>query len=365
MLPVAAALFCALAALPGRLSAADSGQSAAAAFVIEPPPGWSVSAPPTGESDPGLILALKGPERSSFVLARINPVSLTNRAVVRALLGDVLVSINERTKLRFKLASNVESATFANGLTAYFIRATLDDKPRLALAVMQLDGVYMLGTLVSAVPDTLLPSILGAIKGNGTPVAGAAAMAESLDGQLSFHLPSGVRPRTLSPHEMRQGFVSALAGEDAEVMVMKLADDGTPVKDQPEIVKSTVLSYQGVIPRTISPVGYLMTTAGPDFIYASARFSDATGEGVFLAGYMPWGYWGYSVLAKGPKAPELAKALFSALSLGSSAVPKLVAASPRLPVTRHVSLLSPWTSTLVFMLLVFSAVWFWWHNRGS
>ena len=110
---------------------------------------------------------------------------------------------------------------------------------------------------------------------------------------------------------------------------------------------------------------YLLTSAGPDFIYASARVADAAGEGLFLAGYMPWSYWGYTILAKGAKAPEMTAAMFSSLSLGSSAVPKLVAASPKLPVMRQVAVLSPWTSTLVFVLLVAAVFWFWWRNQGA
>ena len=84
-----------------------------------------------------------------------------------------------------------------------------------------------------------------------------------------------------------------------------------------------------------------------------------------MAGYMPWGYWGYSVLAKGLKAPEAVASMFGSLSLGASAVPKLVAASPRLPVARRVAAFSPWTSTLVLVLLVAAVIWFWWRNRGD
>jgi hypothetical protein len=284
---------------------------------------------------------------------------------VRTFLSDVLYGINARTHLKFRPAANVETASYANGVAATCLRGDLDDKPRMTLAVMEVDGVYLLGTLVSAVPETLLPSILGSLKGTGTRVAGASAVAESADGQLRFRLPPGLRARALTPRERKLDFVAAFEGSGAELLVLKSADDGTPVKDQPEVVKGTVLAAPGVQPRTMTPLRYLMTSAGPDFIYASARVTDAAGEGVFLAGYMPWSYWGYSVLAKGAKAPELAVELFSSLSLGSGALPKLVAASPRLPVTRQVSVLSPWTSTLILALLVVAVLWFWWRNQGS
>jgi len=350
-----------LAAVPAPLRAAEAGSGAP--FAIDPPPGWTLVS--ATETDASLVLALRGPEKSSFVLTRINPVGFENRAAVRGLLADVLSGINLRTRLKFQAASNLETATYGNGLTAHCIRAGLDGKPRLALAVMELNGATMLGTLVSAVPDTMLPAILGSLKATGVPVPAAAPLALSQDGQLSFRLPSGVRSRVLAPRERRAGFVAAFAGPGAEVMVMKLADDGTPVKDQPDIVKSTVRSVPGVEARTLTPVKFLMTSAGPDFIYAWARVSDASGPSLFLAGYMPWAYWGYSILARGPAAPDLTAELFGSLSLGPSAVPKLVAASPRLPITRRLSLLSPWTSTATLVLLLAAAAWFWWRNRGN
>ena len=343
-----------------------AGLAAAAAppapFTVEPPAGWAVT--PVAEDNPSLILVLKGPEKSSFVLARINPVSLENRAAVRGVLFDVVSGLNARTHLKFQPAANIETASYANGVTAYCLRADLDGKPRLALAVKEVEGVYLLGTLVSAVPDTMLPPILGSLHSSGVAVPGAAAVAESVDGQLSFRLPTGVRARALTPRERKLDFVAAFEGRGAELLVMKLADDGTPVKDQPDVVKGAVLSVPGVEPRTVTPLRYLLTSAGPDFIFASAKVADAAGESLFLAGYMPWAYWGYSILAKGAQSPELVTALFSSLSLGPTAVPKLVAASPRLPVTRHVAAISPWTSTVVLILLAAAAAWFWWRNRG-
>ena len=362
MTAFAIGLFLAAAGVPLRAAQGDVA-SPPPPFTIEPPAGWSLA--PLSGDNPSLLLLLKGPEKSSFVLARINPVSLENRAAVRTFLSNVVYGISARTHLKFKAAANVETASYANGVTATCLRADLDDKPRMTLAVMEVDGAYLLGTLVSAVPETLLPSILGSLKGTGTPVAGAAAVAESVDGQLRFNLPPGLRARALTSRERQMGFVGAFEGSGAELLVLKLADDGTLVKDRPEIVKATVLAAPGVEPKTLTSVQYLMTSAGPDFIYASARVADAAGEGAFLAGYMPWAYWGYSILAKGGKAPELAKAMLGSLSLGPSAVPKLVAASPRLPVARRLAVLSPWTSTLVLILLLAAVLWFWWRNQGS
>jgi hypothetical protein len=320
---------------------------------------------PLSGDNPSLVLSLKGPEKSSFVLARIDPVSLANRAAVRTLLSDVVYGISVRTHLKFRSAANVETVSTANGVNATCLRAELDGKPRMTLAVMEVDGVYLLGTLVSAVPETLLPSILGSLKGAGAPAAAASAVAESADGQLRFNLPPGLRARALTSRERNMGLVAAFEGSGVELLVLKAADDGTPVKDQPEVIKETVLTAPGVEPKTLTDAQHLVTSAGPDFIYASARVVDAAGEGVFLAGYMPWAYWGYSILAKGAKAPELAAAMFASLSLGPSAVARLVAATPRLLAARRSAVFSPWTSTAVLVLMIVAVLWFWRRNQGS
>jgi hypothetical protein len=337
--------------------------AAPAPFTIEPPPGWSRL--PATERDPLLILALKGPEQSSFVLARINPVSLGNRASVLTLLTDVLSGIAARTRLKFTVASNLETATYGNGLTVSYIRANLNDKPRMILSVMEMHGMYMLGTLVSAVPDTLQPSILGALQGDAPALRAVVSDYASLDGQLTFRLPDGVTARPLSAHERKQGFVAAFQGPGAQLAVMKLPDDGTPVKDQPDIIKGTVRAMAGVDAATLSPVQYLLTSAGTDFIYVHARISDVSGESRFLAGYMPWAYWGYSILAKGPGAKDTTVRMLGALALGQSAVPKLVASSPRLPVDHSLRVLSPWVSTIVLAALTLAAILFWLRNRGD
>ena len=86
---------------------------------------------------------------------------------------------------------------------------------------------------------------------------------------------------------------------------------------------------------------------------------------VFLAGYLPWAYWGYSVLFKGAGAEAMTKEILTGAALGPGAVPKLVAATPRLPVERRLNLFLPWTSTLVILILSGAAWWFWRSNRGS
>ena len=116
---------------------------------------------------------------------------------------------------------------------------------------------------------------------------------------------------------------------------MKVVDEGTPVQDQPQIVRDTVLSVHGVEPGSLSLVEVAETPPGPDLIYAWARVKEPGAEGQFAAGYMPWGYWGYSILVKGPRAVDLIGEAAKALALGPSALPKLVAETPRVPVPRR------------------------------
>lgn len=326
------ACVCLLAVLP-----AAGGQAPPFQVFIEPPPGWTDVT--EGRRSPEVLAALKGPETSSFVLTRIAPMPLENRGVVRALLVDILAALNQKTGLNFTLASSLTTASYANGLTAHYILADHKGKPRLILALMEFGGATMLGTLISAVPDTLLPSILGSLKSGSSPAGlSSSREATSLDGQLSFRLPNGLQGRLLTERERRMGFVLAVSGLGSELMVMKLVDAGTQVKDQPRIVKDTVMTVAGVVPDSLAPLNLYETPAGPDLISAWAKVRDASGGGQFLAGYMPWAYWGYSVLAKGPAAAELAQTAFAGLSLGPAALPKLVEKTPRVPLSPEMRL---------------------------
>ncbi len=315
MLSAALLLLLPFAAFAGTISA-------------DPPPGWSLSEkPPAGD----VVLALKGPETSAFVLTRLKPISLDNRAVVRALLVDVLAAINSSSGRKFIPSSQIRTVSYDNGLTAQVLRADLDGKPRLALALTDFGGQPMLGTLTSAVPDMMLPSILGGLRAQGQPAA--KPKSESADEQLSFALPAGLSVRTLTERERKLGFVLAVDGLGSELMVMKLGDDAGPVQEQPQILKGTVASMPGADPKTVGGVELLRLPAGPDLIYASAR-AQADPQTELAAAYFQWGYIGYSALAKGPKAAELIVKTFEASSLGSSALPKVIAETPRIPVPR-------------------------------
>lgn len=299
--------------------------AAALAFSIEPPPGWEdISAQKAGGD---VLMALQGPEESSFMLSRIPSLPLENRAVVSAFLLDVLSALNRKTGQPFAQAGALQSAHFDNGLTFLHIRADLQGRPRLVLGVADFGGTMVLGTLISAVPDTLLPPILGGLRAaSRTPIASAGSV-QSLDGQLLFSLPEGLRQRPLSEREKKMGFVLALQGFGAELMVLKVVGEDAAATDQSRIVAQTVLSLPGVDAASLSPVGLLKTSPGPNLAYASASVQDAANPTDFMAGYLPWGYWGYSILAKGSQPVELMKRAFGALTLGPSAQPKVVAAT--------------------------------------
>jgi hypothetical protein len=296
-----------------------------ALVTIEPPPGWEdVTASKKG---PDVVVALKGPETSSFVLAKVSAVSVENRGAVRAFLIDVLASVNQKTGLGFTLASSLNSRTFDGGLTLHSINADYQGKPRLVLGLVEIGDQPMLATLISAVPETLLPSIMGSLKG-GSGMSAASARPATSDGQLAFELTDGINARPLSEPERKMGFVLALQGLHSELMIMKLVDDRTPVAEQPGIVGDTVLSMAGVDKASVSRPAALDTPAGPQIVYSYAKLADS---GQFAAGYLPWCYWGYSVIAKGPQAAELLQKSFAGLKLGESAQAKLVSETPRVP----------------------------------
>lgn len=329
--------------------------AAETSFVVQPPPGWSdVTASRAGGN---VVSSLKGPETSSFVLTRIEPIALENRAAVRNLLLEVLRELDRRSQLGLKPATNLMTATFSNGMTAQYIRAEAKDKPKVILAVTRFHDSYLLATLVSAVPDTLLPSMLGGVRASGT-AAGRGSL-DSLDGQLTFPPLPGLTARELSPRERKADFVAALKGMESELLVVKLVDDNTPIADQPELVRQTVAAVQGAVPSTQSSLRRLTTPAGTELVYGAVELQDKTR---FAAGYMPWAYWGYSAVAKGPRAEELLSEAFAGLKAGPGAQAGLVAATPRLPASRERRLLQGAFGVLLIALA--AALWRWRAKKG-
>jgi hypothetical protein len=320
------------------LAAALLAAPARAAVTIEPPPGWENAVVSKDAGD--VVASLKGPETSSFVLAKVAPMKTADRGVIRAFLIDVLASVNQKTGLGFTLSSNLASNTYDNGFTLYSIHADYQGKPRLVLGVVQVGDMTLLATLISSVPDTILPEIMGGLKGPPVPSGpSVGGKVVTLDEQLAFDLPEGLVSRPVAESERKLNFVLAVRGLDSEIMLMKLVDDTTAAKDQPVVVRDTVLSLGGVDKASVSELSLLKTQAGPELVFAWAHANDSSGAGSqFAAGYMPWGYWGYSAIAKGPRAADLMTQLFKQMTLGPGAQPKLVEATPRVPLPSDLKL---------------------------
>lgn len=344
--------------LSALLLLAGTWSAAAPTASIEPPPGWTdVSAKQT---DPAVLLALKGPETSSFMLARIKPIAFDNRGEVRAYLLDALDSISRSTGRDYKPATNVNVAGYGNGLSAQFLRADLDGKPRLIVAVATLEGVPMVATLESAVPETMLPEVLGGVRlsGPGADQDASGPRVETEDGQLSLPLAGGVAPRPLTDLERKQGFVLALDKGGAEMMIQKIVDD-TPADQEPDLVRATVSSMAGVAPGSSSRPAHLHTKAGPSMVYSAGLIAGGGPDAQFVAGFLPWCYWGYSVLAKGPAAADLVRSLFPQTLAGSSAEPKLVAQTPliHLPGSGWRALIGPAGLSSIVVLFMLLVLW--------
>ena len=180
-------------------------------------PGWTDVGSRT--SNPDVVVALKGPEKSSFVLSRIDRMSLRNRARAKTLLSDILSNTNRKTGLTLMSRGPLRTVGLKNELTVHYILAEHAGKPRLVLGLVEAGGGVYLGTLISSVPETQLPSLFGGIRvdlraaqaGAGGS-AGGGRRGASLDGQLSFSLPDGLSLRKVSLMERESGVVAVIPG---------------------------------------------------------------------------------------------------------------------------------------------------------
>ncbi|MDE2510960.1 MAG: hypothetical protein KGL74_07545 [Elusimicrobia bacterium] len=297
---------------------------------IDPPPGWNDV---TGKARVrGVILALKGPETSSFILARMPASALESAASTRAFLARTLEQLRAGARADLRSSGRVETKTLHNGITLHLLRADLDGAPRMIIAVVDGGGPPYLGTLSSAAPDAMLAPLFGALKlGAAAGAIRESGNAVSLDGQLLVPLGGGLRSRDLTPEEKRQGAVLAVQGAGSEVLFLKIEDDDASPKDQSAIVRAVVSDSAKTAPDAVSPARRVPTPAGPSGVYAWAKIPSSP-DLKFSAGFLPWAYWGYSILGRGPQADELLVGSLAALKAGPSAVPKLLAATPRLEI---------------------------------
>lgn len=294
---------------------------------MEIPPGWSRAAP--NPPIPEAVIALQGPESSSFVVARAGAVP-AGAAGALSYLTRVLDGVRAGSKLDFRSSGAIETRMFRNGVSVQLLRASLGGNPRLVLALIDAGGPPLVATLSSAAPEAMLTPLFGGLR--PTVPEGAVRLTgveRSLDGQFEVALGGGLRARTLTVPERGKGAVMALQSEGSEVIFLKLSQEDAAAKDQAGLVRATVADAAKVPFDAVSPARLTATPAGPAAVCAWASVPGSP-DLRLAAGFLPWAYWGYSVIARGPRADQLLDGALAALKPGPDAVPKLLADTPRL-----------------------------------
>ncbi len=312
------------------LAGADPARAADPRPTIDPPPGWTdITA-----KNPirGVLIALRGPETSSFIVAKMPAAPAASSAALRAYLTHALDEIRAGARVDYRSSGRVETKTFRNGVTARYLRAEAPGRPPLLVAALDAGGAPVLATLSSAAPDAMMSPLFGALRlGAAAGAVHDRGTAVSTDGQFEVALGGGLRSRDLSPEERAKGAVLAIQGSGSEVVFLKVEDEDASPKDQAAIVRATTADAAKVALESVAPARRAPTAAGPAAVYSWSKISDSA-DMRFSAAFLPWAYWGYSVFGRGPQADELLVGTLAALKEGPRAVDKLVAASPRLEV---------------------------------
>lgn len=302
--------------------------------TIDPPPGWR-DVTSEGKAR-NAVIALRGPETSSFLVKAAPLAPMDNPAGVRGYLHDVLTGLRSSTRLDYRTTGRVETRVFRNGLKAQLLRAGIGGEERVVIALFSVSNSAHLAVLLSAAPEAMLDSLLGALKiGKLEGAIQSRGVARSADGQLELALGGGLRSRSLLDAEANKGFVLVIQGSGSEIIFQKLAEaDATKPAEQAAIVRELTASTAGVPAAKIAPVAESPTPAGPVGIHSWATAANGEKRSV---GYLPWGYWGYQLFGRGPAADELMAGVLAALKAGPSAVPGLLASTPRIPIKEEVS----------------------------
>ncbi|PIR19728.1 MAG: hypothetical protein COV48_00385 [Elusimicrobia bacterium CG11_big_fil_rev_8_21_14_0_20_64_6] len=334
-----------LLALPPLLLAV----AALAAPTIDPPPGWR-DVLSEGKVR-NAVVALKGPETSSFIVKRAPTAPLDNPAGVRGYLRDVLAGLRAASRREYQSTGRVETRSFRNGLTAQLLRAQLKGEERLVLALFGAAGKPYVAVLMSAAPEAMLTSLLGALELDRIEgVIQSKGVVRSLDGQLELALGGGLRSRSLGDAEKAKGFVLAIQGAGAEILFMKLAEsDATKPGEQAAITRALAAAAAGVDVEKAAAVRSAPTAAGPVGVYS---WAPGAGGEKMSAGDLPWGYWGYQLFGRGPGSDELLAGALAALKGGPTAVAGLLAASPTIPIEKAL----PWRKILLGAAAVLCAL---------
>lgn len=306
-----------------------TGFGQAAAPTLEAPPGWSDAKSEGKAAD--AVIALKGPETSSFIVKRARGAPMDNPAGVRGYLNDILGGMREASRRDYRSSGRVEVRAFRNGVTAHMLRAQLKGEDRLILALFAAGSLPYAAVLMSAAPEAMLPSLIGAMQiGKVEGAVQTSGSARSVDGQLELALGGGLRSRALLDAEAAKGFVLVIQGSGSEIIFQKLAEaDATRPGEQAAIVRELAAASAGVRGSDATPVAPAPTAAGPVGVFSWAAASNGD---KYAAGYLPWGYWGYQLYGRGPSADELLPGTLAALKAGPSAVPGLLASTPMIPI---------------------------------
>jgi len=353
-----AALFAA-ASPPAR-----AGDGPAPVVTIEAPPGWVEVAGRARIS--GALITLKGPEASSFVLARADGAPRDSAAGSLAYLTKLLDGIRSGSGADYRSAGTIETRTFRNGISAQLLRATLDGKPRLIVALVDAGGPPLAATLASAAPDAMLTPLFGALRTDAPEGAvRITGVQRSLDDQLEVALGGGLRARALTADERGKNVTLALQGSGSEVLFLKLSEEDAAAKDQPGLVRATVADAAKIPLDSVSAAKLAPTPAGPAGVYAWAKMPDSP-DLRFAAGFLPWQYWGYSLLARGPQADELLVGVLAALKAGPAAVPKLVADTPAIELAEPDGGVKRYGfAAAALMLVLFAVAWRGGRKKGT
>lgn len=304
----------------------------AAVPTLEAPPGWADAKVEGKATD--AVIALKGPETSSFIVKRAPGAPMDNPAGIRGFLNDILGGMRDASKRDYRTNGRVETRAFRNGVTAHMLRAQLKGEDRLIVALFAAGGRPYAAVLMSAAPEAMLPSLMGAMSvGKVDGAVQTRGTARSADGQLELALGGGLRSRALLDAEAAKGFVLVIQGEGSEIIFQKLAEaDATKPGEQAAIVRELAAASAGVSGAAAAPVAAAPTAAGPIGVYSWAA---APNGDKYSAGYLPWGYWGYQLYGRGPVADELLAGTLLAIKAGPTALPGLLASTPKIPIKKQ------------------------------
>ncbi len=343
-----------------------AGAAAAAAHPPAPgmeiPPGWSAAA--ATSAMPQALIVLRGPESASFIVAPAGAVP-PGASGVKRYLAKVLEGIKSGSGGDYRTDGEIETRLFRNGVSAQMLRATLDGRPRLVVALLDAGGAPLLATLSSAAPEAMLTPLIGGLRPSAPEgEVRMSGVERSLDGQLEIALGGGRRGRALTVDERGRGAVMAVQEAGAEIVFFKLSPQDAAAKDQPGLVRATVADELKVSLDSVPPARRAPTPAGPAAACTGAAVPGSP-DLRFAAAYLPWGYWGYSALARGPKAEDALIGVLAALKPGPDALPKLLADTPVLELpdpdaSRRAALAAAAAAAAVVMI-----VWSLTRKKGS